>query len=42
MHDDVAAVSRLVPSEVDPNSLTYSPDNPIHTLLMCAAAHCAE
>jgi ankyrin repeat protein len=39
VYNDVRTLKRLVPAEVSPNASTYSPENPIHTLLMCAAAH---
>jgi ankyrin repeat protein len=45
-YDDVDSLQKLVPSQVDPNSSTYSRENHIHTLLMSAAVHgsvrCAE
>jgi hypothetical protein len=41
-HDDLEGLSSLVPSDVDPNSSTYSLENHVHTLLMAAAAHGAQ
>jgi hypothetical protein len=44
--NDMATIQRLVPDVVHPDASTHSEDDPIHTLLMCAAAHgsvaCAE
>jgi ankyrin repeat protein len=44
--DNVEVLKTLVPSSVSANASTCNPNNPIHTLLQCAAAHgsadCAE
>ena len=37
--NDVDELKNIVPSEVDPNAMTYSEDNQVHSLLMCAAFH---
>lgn len=39
VYDDLHTLKGLVPSVVKPDASTHSPDNPIHTILMCAAAH---
>ena len=38
-YDDVESLKSLVPSQVDVNASTKSPDNHVHTLLMSACAH---
>lgn len=40
--DDIDEFKKLVPSQVDPNSSTFSSQNHLHTFLQCAAAFGAE
>ncbi|KAH0794353.1 ankyrin domain protein [Histomonas meleagridis] len=45
-YDNAVELKSLVPTQLSPDTLTYSPTNHLHTFLMCAAAHgsikCAE
>lgn len=40
--DQIDELKQLVPAIVSPNASTHNPNNHVHTLLMCAAAHGAE
>lgn len=37
--DNIDVLTSIVPTHVKPNCSTCDPNNPIHTLLMCACAH---
>lgn len=37
--NNVDALKKLVPEFISPDASTFNPDNHVHTLLMCAAAH---
>lgn len=40
--DNSSFLKSIVPSQLSPDAVSFSPENHLHTLLMCAAAHGAE